>query len=78
METSRRQLAKRLAEDKRRQELLGTKFEAHKGDTYIDMLGDDMAHYGRVQGASQAMEDLLSHGEMIKATLYDQRNMIKV
>ena len=60
------------------QELLGTKFEAHQGDTYITMLGDDINHNSRMQNANQALDDIMAHGEAIKATLYSQREMIKV
>mmetsp|Transcript_5273 Transcript_5273/g.13637 ORF Transcript_5273/g.13637 Transcript_5273/m.13637 type:complete len:159 (+) Transcript_5273:121-597(+) len=77
LSTSRRQLARKQAEDKRREELLNTKFDAHKGDTYISMLDDDLRHNGRLQGATRAMDELLMHGEAIKSTLYSQREMIK-
>eukprot|EP00037_Helgoeca_nana_P033531 m.418347 g.418347 ORF g.418347 m.418347 type:complete len:228 (+) comp30882_c0_seq1:51-734(+) len=77
LETSRKQLTRRAAEDKRRQELLSTTFEAHQGDAYINMLGGDIEHNSRLQGANQAMDDLLAHGEAIKSTLYNQREMIK-
>eukprot|EP00038_Savillea_parva_P016689 m.17641 g.17641 ORF g.17641 m.17641 type:complete len:218 (+) comp3518_c0_seq1:423-1076(+) len=77
VETSRRQQARKLAEERRRQELLGTQFEAHQGDTYINMLGDDLAHNQRLGGANQALDDLMAHGEAIKSTLYSQREMIK-
>jgi len=72
-----RQMQQRAAAEKRREELLGTQFTAHEGDTYINMLGQDVEHNNRLRQAGRAMDDIIGHGQAIKETLYSQREMIK-
>ena len=55
-----------------------TKFDAHSGDAYIDILGADLEHHDRMSGASSQVDGIIAHGQAIKAALVNQRTMIKV
>ena len=62
----------------RRQKLMETKFDAHSGDAYIDILGADLEHHDRMSGASSQVDGIIAHGQAIKAALVNQRTMMKV
>lgn len=72
----RRHLAAQEHEEQQRQELMQRHFTRNSQETSL-LLDNAMRENTSLQGSSQGLDDLLSHGHSILSNLRDQRSIMK-